>query len=585
MQKRTNVKLSTIKINFMKKLLLSVTICVLAVFGLYAQNEQFVSTTPSNRNVVIEEYTGINCGYCPDGHRIANQLVANNPGRIFAINIHAGGYAANTYTTQHGNTLQSTFSVSSFPTGTVNRHTFTGYSNGNFLMSRGDWSSAANTLMAQVSPVNIAARGTLDWSTRELNITVQLYYTADEDNATNKLNVAILQDNVIGSQSGASLNPAQQVGSQYRHMHMFRGFVYNNAWGEDITTTTQGSFVEKTYTYTIPESLGTPNAIAAKLEDLHFIAFVAQGQREILTGCEVEIENINMPALSARVDGITNMEIQDCSTDAQVSTTITNIGSDPITSLTLQYSVANGTPMTYNWTGNIASMSNEEIELPTFTVNTNTNQIVKVKVINANGQDFESNEASLTIKKVVAEGTSTMTLKIKTDQYASETSYKLYGPNNQVIQQSSSFTNSTVNEFPINLTQTGCYRLQVKDSYGDGISGGYIRVFDANNNQILNISGTSFASEVNAMINVGTVDINDMTMENTLIFPNPTTDNININSESDIQMVEIYNLQGQRIAVENGNVRTLNVSNLSKGMYLLKVTTEKGVSTYKISKQ
>ena len=565
----------------MKKLLLSITICALAVFGLYAQNEQFVPTTPSNKNVVLEEYTGINCGYCPDGHRIANQIASAHPGRVFVINVHAGSYAANTYTTQFGNALANQTGLDGYPSGTVNRHVFSGSVT---AMGRGDWTSASNTILNQSSPVNIAARGTLDWTTRELNITVQLYYTANEANSTNKLNVAILQDNVIGSQSGASYNPSQQVGNQYRHMHMLRHLI-TGQWGEEINTTTAGSFVEKTYSYTIPDNLGSPNAIAAKLEDLQFVAFVAQGQQEILTGCEVEIENINMPTLSARVDGVNNVEILDCSTDARVNTTVTNIGSDPITSLTLQYSVANGTPMTYDWTGNIASLANETIELPTLTINTNTNQVVKVKVVNANGQAFESNEVSLTIKKVVAEGTSTMTLKIKTDSYASETSYKLFGPNNQVVQQSSSFTNSTVHEFPINLTETGCYRLQVKDSYGDGISGGYIRVFDANNNQIINITGTSFSSEVNAMIYVGTVDVNDMTMENTFIFPNPTTDNININSESDIQMVEIYNLQGQRVAVENGNVRTINVSNLSNGMYLLKVTTEKGVSTYKISKQ
>ena len=194
----------------MKKILSLVVLAFLSVFTVMAQGEQFVSTEVSNKNVVLEEYTGINCGYCPDGHKRANQLAAANPGRVFVINIHAGGYAANTYTTQHGNTLQTTFGANSFPTGTVNRHTFTGYSQGNFLMSRGDWASAASTIMSQTSPVNIAARGTLDWSTRELNITVQLYYTADEANATNKLNVAILQDNVIGSQSGANLNPAQR---------------------------------------------------------------------------------------------------------------------------------------------------------------------------------------------------------------------------------------------------------------------------------------------------------------------------------------------------------------------------------------
>ena len=565
----------------MKKLLSLAVLAVMTVFPALAQNEQFVSTEVSNKNVVLEEYTGINCGYCPDGHRIANEIAAAHPGRVFVINVHAGSYAANTYTTQFGNALANQTNLDGYPSGTVNRHVFSG---GVTAMGRGSWSSAANTILNQTSPVNIAARGTLDWSTRELNITVQLYYTANEDNATNKLNVAILQDNVIGSQSGASYNPSQQVGSQYRHMHMLRHLI-TDQWGEDITTTTQGSFVEKNYTYTIPASLGSPNAIAAKLEDLSFVAFVAQGQQEILTGCEVEIENINMPALSARVDGLNNVEILDCSTDARVSVNVTNIGSDALTALTFQYSVANGTPMTYDWTGNIASMAAESIELPTFTVATNTNQVVKAKVVSANGQAFESDEASLTIKKTVAEGTSTMTLKIKTDQYASETSYKLYGPNNNVIQQSSSFQNSTVNEFPINLTEAGCYRLQVKDSYGDGISGGYIRVYDASNTMILSITGTSFASEVNAMIYVGTVNIEDEALQDMLIFPNPATELINIEGSANIQQVELYNLQGQRVAMETGNVRTLSLNGLSAGMYIMKVTTDNGTATYKVSKR
>ncbi len=565
----------------MKKLLSLVVVALLTSFAVQAQNEQFVSTTPSNKNVVLEEYTGINCGYCPDGHRIANQIMAAHPDRVCVINVHAGGYAANTYTTQFGNALANQTQLDGYPSGTVNRHVFSG---GITAMGRGDWSSAANTILGQSSPVNIAARGTLDWSTRELNITVQLYYTANEANATNKLNLAILQDNVIGSQSGASYNPDQQVGSQYRHMHMLRHLI-TGQWGEDITTTTAGSFVEKNYTYTIPAALGSPNAIQAKLEDLQFVAFVAQGQQEILTGCHVEIENINMPALNPRLDRIAYSETLDCTNQAAVIATVSNIGTDPITSLTFQYSVANGTPMTYDWTGNIASMDNTEIQLPAFEITTNTNQQVSASITAANGTAFSGDASNVTIKKTVAEGGGAMTLKIKTDQYASETSYKIFGPNNNVVQQSSSFTNSTVNEFPFAPSETGCYRVQVKDSYGDGISGGYIRLYDANNAMLFNISGTSFASEVNAMVYVGTVDINEASMENTLIFPNPATDFINIQGNSAIQQVEVFNLEGQRVAVETGNVNSISVSGLANGMYILKVTANDGVHTYKVSKR
>ncbi|MEE0895829.1 MAG: hypothetical protein U0M28_07680, partial [Bacteroidales bacterium] len=66
----------------MKKLVLSI-LGLVAGFAVVAQTPQFVSTEPANRNVIIEEYTGINCGYCPDGHRIVREYMEANPGRVF----------------------------------------------------------------------------------------------------------------------------------------------------------------------------------------------------------------------------------------------------------------------------------------------------------------------------------------------------------------------------------------------------------------------------------------------------------------------------------------------------------------------
>ncbi|MCQ2280238.1 MAG: Omp28-related outer membrane protein [Bacteroidales bacterium] len=568
----------------MKKILLLATVVLMTISGVLAQSEQFVSTAVSNKNVVLEEFTGINCGYCPDGHKRANQVAAAHPGRVFVINIHAGNYAANTYTTLFGEALANQTGLTGYPSGTVNRHIFSG---SHTALDRGSWSSAANTILSQTSPVNIAARGTLDWSTRELNITVQLYYTSNEINSTNKLNVAIIQDNVIGSQSGSSLNPDQVVGSQYRHMHMLRHFL-SGQWGESVSPTTSGSFIEKTYTYTIPASLGTPNAIQAKLEDLHFIAFVSQSNQEILTGCEVEIENINLPALSPRLDGLKQKAdaLKGCNLENTVLATVTNAGSDPLTTLTFEYNVANGAAHTYTWTGNIASLTKQDIELPAFVISPNVNQNVKAHLTSANGQTVNGAEVQLATKKYVANLSGNATILIKTDEYASETSYKLYGPNNNIIQQSSNLSASTENSFAFNPTDPGCYRLEVLDSYGDGISGGYVRIKDANNSLITSVPGSSINDKVIININFGNVGIEDVTVdENISIYPNPTHDIINIATDLNIQQVEVYNMQGQRVAAEMGNVNSISLNGLANGLYLLKVTTENGVSTYKVNKK
>ena len=73
----------------MKKLLLS----IFALSALAVNAQTFVSTTPENKNIILEEYTGISCGYCPDGHKIGQQLHDANPNDVFLINIHTGGYA------------------------------------------------------------------------------------------------------------------------------------------------------------------------------------------------------------------------------------------------------------------------------------------------------------------------------------------------------------------------------------------------------------------------------------------------------------------------------------------------------------
>lgn len=564
----------------MKKLLSLIVLGLLSLTMLSAQDGRFVSTTPSNRNVVLEEFTGVNCGWCPAGHGIANDIYSAHPDRVVLINVHEGYYAANTYTTQFGEALGNQFSVSSWPSGTVNRHTFSMGS----VLNRDKWEEASNQILAMSSPVNIAARGTLDWSTRELVLTVQLYYTAEET-VENSLNVAILQDNVVGPQAGSSLNPSQVEGTHYRHMHMLRHLI-TGQWGETVDSTTEGSFVEKTYRYTIPESLGSPTAIQARIEDLHFVAFVARGHKDILTGCKVDIVDTNQPSLMPRVDYVDDNPQSTCDNLASVTMSVKNSGTEPITSMKFKYLVGGSTePHYYNWTGNIPALSKAAVSIDPFVVSTNTNQMIKTQLLEANGEAVSSDMCSVSIRKNWVYCAGSMTLKIKTDQFASETSYKIYGPNGNVVQQGSNFSNNAVNSFPFNPSEPGCYRLEVKDAYGDGISGGYIRLYNADNYQILNIATSSMGYGVQAMLSVTALGIEDNAQDNIVIFPNPVSDVINITADEPIRSAQIYNLQGQLVRSENGDVHTVSVYDLTNGVYVMKVVTESGsIATQKIIK-
>lgn len=56
------------------------------------------------------------------------------------------------------------------------------------------------------------------------------------------------------------------------------------------------------------------------------------------------------------------------------------------------------------------------------------------------------------------------------------------------------------------------------------------------------------------------------------IYPNPTTDNFTIEIENELKSVEIYSLHGQKVLTSS--TKNINVSNLSKGIYLVQIEDE-----------
>jgi hypothetical protein len=74
--------------------------------------------------------------------------------------------------------------------------------------------------------------------------------------------------------------------------------------------------------------------------------------------------------------------------------------------------------------------------------------------------------------------------------------------------------------------------------------------------------------------------------ENTLVvYPNPTSDVINIVSPNAVKRIEIFNLQGQLVKLIERAEAQVSVETLPQGAYVLKVTTDKGTVSKRIVKQ
>ena len=70
-------------------------------------------------------------------------------------------------------------------------------------------------------------------------------------------------------------------------------------------------------------------------------------------------------------------------------------------------------------------------------------------------------------------------------------------------------------------------------------------------------------------------------------YPNPATDVLNLNSIETIDNVVIYNILGQQVLNDDvaATSGTLDVSNLAVGAYIMKVSVNGEIGTYKIIKR
>jgi hypothetical protein len=252
--------------------------------------QYLASSSASNSNAVLEEYTGVRCTYCPDGHRKAQAFSDANPGRVVLINVHTGIYATPSagwpdFTTMFGDALAGMSSLTGFPAGSMNRHIFTGNANAgpyykmtntSMALGRSGFAPAGGNIMTMPSPVNMGIKSSFDAGTRTLTVWSESYFTGDVAGGA-LVNVALLENNVIGKQIDAGV-----YNDNYVHKHMLR-YLLAGQYGEMIpdADAKTGKRIVKKYTYTVPSTINMDNCDVA--------TFITKPDHtEIMTGVQVK---------------------------------------------------------------------------------------------------------------------------------------------------------------------------------------------------------------------------------------------------------------------------------------------------------
>lgn len=93
-------------------------------------------------------------------------------------------------------------------------------------------------------------------------------------------------------------------------------------------------------------------------------------------------------------------------------------------------------------------------------------------------------------------------------------------------------------------------------------------------------TGTTTTVQIDNILLSGTVGINDVNLFETAVYPNPVSDILTISEESNIT---VSSITGQ-IVIKESNVTSIDMTSLTKGMYLVTIENREGVRTEKILK-
>ena len=549
-------------------------------------------TEIQKKGILLEEFTGIYCGNCPDGHQYAKNLMYANE-NAYSIAIHAGHYAEPIgshpdFRIPGGEIIDTEFNNYGYPSGLINRHLY----DGNYILGRGSWIKSAKAVHSQDAPVNILLTSAFDGNTRKLSVKVEGYYTMEVDEEIHRLNVVIIENNIIAHQSGSDL------GSNYVHNKMLRHFITQmdeEIWGDEIVAPKKGEYYVFDYEIDLPTDI---NGVQIKPEDIEIIAFICAEKTEVLNvkGSKPSYINFDKPLkanllkpakeISSRY-GFNFFEAQ-----------LQNLSNIPVTSAKFEVTI-NGETQNINWTGEIPSFVTKPITIIVDTYEINTSNQYSVKLTELNGQSFESNAISGSFNGPL-ETTPTILTEIKTDMYADENRFLIKDRSGNIVKEFGTYETGLVATYydTFTLEKNTTYCFEVIDQWWDGILDprGLYKLRNDDNTLITQVYDIKLFGDkvfIHTSKESSAIECKKIKDE-TGAFYNDLKQTIEISFESvftGIAEISLYSITGimlenKYIPVEVGKKYELSLpaSKYGKGIYLLKIKQNTENNIYKFLK-
>ncbi len=217
--------------------------------------------TVTQRTTVLEHFTTARCPNCPPAHERLEAAVNGKENRVVWIAHHVG-YYTDDMTISESNQMMAFYNDggSTYAPAIMldrNQDFVTDNDPGPIFFPGADVEQVISNAISAPAFVEMnISNVSYDPQSRQLSLTVSGNFLSDMTFDSPRLSVYIMQDHIIGTQSGAN--------GKYEHNHVIRACI-TDVWGDAtaITTTTAGSTFSKTYTYTLPTKMRADKAWVA----------------------------------------------------------------------------------------------------------------------------------------------------------------------------------------------------------------------------------------------------------------------------------------------------------------------------------
>lgn len=290
-----------------------------------------------------------------------------------------------------------------------------------------------------------------------------------------------------------------------------------------------------------------------------------------------------------------------------------NNGEQPLTSCTIRCWISYGDWLEYEWTGNLAFLEKEIVEIPVTDLgwwrDYNGTQTFSAQVYAVQGSPDLDEYANNNVKTTQFEPSEMIGgpfyVWFTTNNKANENRYRLEDASGNVIFERNSLANSTQYKDTFDLAP-GCYSIILEDTDHDGIGFWYSsQVEGETNGQFrLRLVGGSYIEffpndfghyhRYNFSVGFGLgIEEQDLSHE-VSIFPNPTNGECTIEVSGDINNkadLYIYDMMGRQLFSQKMNATGtfadafLDLSAFPTGRYIVKIITNEQVYTKDLIKQ